>query len=137
MRLGIPSLKLTMALALCLLFLSACSEQETEAPAPDPLEGLLVGDATLTVTGLPEGARVVTMAWFPGRKDDDPQGVIYKYADGVTVPAGKYIFLIEGEGFEALMARRIPVYGNTVLEAKMCELGEGCYGTLTDITQRD
>lgn len=134
MKLGIPSLKLTVTLAVSLLFLSACSEQETETPASDPLEGLLVGDATLTVTGLPESARIVTMAWFPGRKDDDPQGVIYKYTDGVIVPAGKYIFLIEGEGFEALMARRIPVYGNTILEAKMCKLDEGCYGTLTEVS---
>lgn len=134
MRLAIPSLKLSMAVAVSILFLSACSEHEAETPASDPLQRLLVGDATLIVTGLPEGARIVTMAWFPGRKDDDPQGVIYKYADGVTVPAGKYIFLIEGKGYEPLMARRIPVYGNTILEAKMCKLDEGCYGTLTEVS---
>lgn len=121
--------------SLTLVFLSACSEPRPKKPADtDPLDALLVGDATLTVTGLPDGARIVTMSWFPGGKDDDPQGVIYKYTEGVTVPAGKYIFLIEGEGFEALMARRIPVYGNTVLEAKMCKLDEGCYGTLNEVS---
>lgn len=125
----------SIAMVACsLLVLSACSEQDDKTPAPDPLEGLFVGDATLTVTGLPEGAKVVSMSWFPGRKDDDPQGVLYKYTDGVTVPAGKYIFLIEGKGYEPLMARRIPVFGNTVLEAKMCKLDSGCYGTLTEVS---
>jgi len=128
------SLRSIAIVACCLLLLSACSEQEAETPAPDPLEGLLVGDATVTVTGLPEGAKVVSMSWFPGRKDDHWQGVLHKYSDGVTVPAGKYIFVIHGKGYEHLMARRIPVYGNTVLEAKMCELDSGCYGTLTEVS---
>ena len=118
-----------------LLLLSACSEPAPSEPAETiEIDPRLVGEATLTVTGLPEGARVITMAWFPGRKDDDPQGVIHKYSDGVTVPAGKYIFLIEGDGYEALTARRIPVFGNTVLEAKMCKLDSGCYGTLTEVS---
>ena len=117
-----------------MLALAACSDPAPSEPAQPEIDPRLVGDATLTVTGMPEGAKVVTMAWFPGRKNDDPQGVIYPYSDGVTVPAGKYIFLIQGKGYEDLMARRIPVFGNTVLEAKMCKLDEGCYGTLTEVS---
>ncbi len=80
---------------------------------------------------------MVTMTWFPGRADDDPQGTIYPYSDGMTIPAGKLMFLIEGDGYESLTASRIPVYGETVLEAKMCKIGEGCYGTLMEPTPRD
>ena len=65
-----------------------------------------------------------------GKDDDDPQGIIYDYAEGMSLPAGMLMFLIEAEGYEYLQARRIPAIGNTVLEAKMCELGSGCYGTL-------
>lgn len=118
--------------------LSACSDPIPDTPAQsDASDPALQADATLTVTGLPVGAEVVTLTWFPGREDDDPQGIIYEYADGMTIPAGKLMFLIEGDGYEPLLARRIPVYGNTVLEAKMCKLGEGCYGTLTDKTPRN
>lgn len=125
---------IAMALA-CLLVLSACSEPApSEQAQSDGIDPRLVGEATLTVTGLPKGARVVRVVWFPGRKDDDPQGIIYDYSDGMTIPAGKLMFLIEAEGFEPLMARRIPTYGNTVLEAKMCKLDEGCYGTLTEVS---
>lgn len=118
-----------------LLVLVGCSEPASDTPDDtDPLEAVLVGEATLTVTGLPEGAKVITMAWFPGRKDDDPQGIIYPYSDGMTIPAGKLLFYIEGEGYEVLTARRIPVYGNTVLEAKMCKVDSGCYGTLVEVS---
>lgn len=130
------SIKLSLAVA-CLMAISACSEPALDTPeATDALDPRLVGEATLAVTGLPEGAEVVTMAWFPGHKDDDHQGIIYDYTDGMAIPAGKLMFLIESAGYETLMARRIPVYGNTVLEAKMCKLDEGCYGTLTDISKR-
>ena len=127
----ITSLALFFSVSLGLM---ACSPQGTETPnlvnGKDPR---LQGDATLTVTGLPEGAKIVTLAWFEGRDDDHFQGEIVEYADGMTIPAGKLMFLIEGKGYEPLMARRIPVYGNTVLEAKMCKIDEGCYGTLTRV----
>jgi hypothetical protein len=89
-----------------------------------------VGDATLTVSGLPDGAKVVSVVWFEGRDDDHFQGEIYDYSDGMTIPAGKLMLLIEGEGYEPLMARRIPVFGDTILEARMCKIYEGCDGTL-------
>ena len=125
----------SLALATFVLLTSAaCSPPISDSPdssaGKDPR---LVGDATLTVSGLPEGARVVTMTWFEGRDDDHFQGEIIEYADGMTIPAGKLMFLIQGEGYEPLMASRIPVYGNTVLEANMCTLDEGCYGTLTRV----
>lgn len=110
----------------------ACSQPTPETAVPvNTKDPLLQGDATLTVTGLPDGAKVVTVAWFEGRDDDHFQGELYDYTDGMTIPAGKVMFLIEGAGYEPLMARRIPVYGQTLLEAKMCKIGEGCYGTLT------
>lgn len=126
-----------LAFAGFLLF-SACSDPALDTPDDAaPSEALLVGEATLTVTGLPKGASVITLTWFPGQKDDDPQGIIYPYSDGMTIPAGKLMFLIEAKDYEPLMARRIPAYGNTVLEAKMCKLDQGCYGSLTDISRRD
>jgi len=118
-------------IAFVVLALAACSppisESSDGATGKDPR---LVGDATLTVSGLPEGAKVVSVVWFEGRDDDHFQGEIYDYSDGMTIPAGKLMFLIEGEGYEPLMARRIPVFGDTILEARMCKIHEGCYGTL-------
>ncbi len=118
------------------LMMTACSPQISgTADSAEGKDPRLTGDAVLTVRGLPEGAKVVTMTWFEGRDDDHFQGEIIEYTDGMTIPAGKLMFLIEAEGYEPLMARRIPVHGDTVLEAKMCKIDEGCYGTLTRVDQ--
>ncbi|MCR9224759.1 MAG: hypothetical protein NXH70_11870 [Hyphomonas sp.] len=123
--------KHTFLMAAAFLALVNCSPKSAEPTGlSDGKDPRLVGDATLTVSGLPEGAKVVSVVWFEGRDDDHFQGEIYDYSDGMTIPAGKLMFLIEGKGYEPLMARRIPVFGDTILEARMCKIDEGCHGTL-------
>jgi hypothetical protein len=132
MRKLVPSILATATF----LTMTACSPQTSgTAESVEGKDPRLTGDAFLTVRGLPEGTKVVTMTWFEGRDDDHFQGEIIEYTDGMTIPAGKLMFLIEGKGYEPLFARRIPVYGDTVLEAKMCKIDERCYGTLTRVDQ--
>jgi hypothetical protein len=121
----------TLVVVSCLL-ITACSKNNNGVveKKPEAIDFTAMGPATLSIVGLPEGAEVVTLSWFPGRDDDDPQGEIYEYSDGMTLPAGKLLFLIECNGYEALLASRIPVMGHTVLEAQMCKLDSGCHGSL-------
>ena len=119
-----------LAPAIVLALCSACSESGQDVPEQVSITDAQL-PATVTIKGNPADADVVTLSWFPGNSDDDPEGDIHEYEPGMALDPGMLLLLIEREGYESLMARRLPIVGRTTILYDLCETDSGCYGSVS------